>query len=323
VIEARLDRGRGANVTGLVRDGTLKIGDSIVAGTSYGRVRALTDEHGHDLTFAGPSRPVIVLGLTSVPLAGDSLLVVPEERIARQITEKREATQRAADLARRRSRITLEEFSEAVSQSKLDTLSLIIKGDTSGSVEALENALMTLDIPEELRLNIIHRAVGDVTQNDINLASIDQAIIIAFNVKTQIQVAKFAEAAGVTIKDYNVIYAVSEDIEQALKGMLKPIYQEFEAGRGEVMEIFSSSKFGEIAGCLVRKGIVRRNSKVSVERQEQLIAQNLVVESLRRFKDDVTEVKEGFECGVGLQGFSGLEVGDYILVMERREVPRT
>ncbi|MDR2538079.1 MAG: translation initiation factor IF-2 [Bifidobacteriaceae bacterium] len=322
VIEARLDRGRGATVALLIRDGTLKVGDSIVAGTSYGRIRALTDEHGVKVKRAIPSQPVIALGFTTVPSAGDTFLVVEEERTARQIADKREATQRAADLARRRTKVTLEEFSHQVSQSKLENLSLIIKGDTSGSVEAIEDSLIKLETPEELRLNIIHRAVGDVTQNDVNLASVDQAVIIAFNIKVQPQVAKFAEDAGVEIRHYNIIYAVTEEIETILKGMLKPITEIYEVGNAEVMEIFDSSKFGQIAGSLVRDGIMIKNRSARVERAGAIVADHLTIESLRRFKDDVTEVKTGFECGIGLKGYNDLEVGDRIICLDTREVPR-
>ena len=237
-IEAHLDKGRGPVATVLVQSGTLRIGDSIVAGGGYGRVRAMLDEHGDNVEEARPSRPVMVLGLTSVPGAGDTFLVAPDDRTARQIAERREAAQRAASLAKRRKRISLEDLNEALAAGKVDNLNLILKGDVSGSVEALEDALLKIDVGDEVELRIIHRGVGAITQNDVNLATVDSAIIIGFNVKPAERVAELAEREGVDMRFYSVIYSAIEDIEAALKGMLKPEYEEIQLGTAEVREVF-------------------------------------------------------------------------------------
>src|SRR5690625_100274 len=235
-IEANLDRGRGAVATVLVQSGTLNVGDAIVAGTAHGRVRAMFDEHGNEVQQATPSRPVQVLGLTSVPRAGDSFLVSPDDRTARQIADRRETAERAATLAKRRKRVSLEDFTEHLEAGKVETLNLVIKGDVSGAVEALEDALLKIDVGDEVQLRIIHRGVGAITQNDVNLATVDSAIIIGFNVRTAERVAELAEAEGVEIKYYSVIYAAIEEIEASLKGMLKPEYQEVELGTAEIRD---------------------------------------------------------------------------------------
>jgi translation initiation factor IF-2 len=322
-IEANLDKGRGAVATILVQSGTLQVGDSIVAGTAYGRVRAMFDEHGEPVEEATPARPVMVLGLTSVPRAGDTFLVAPDDRTARQIAEKREAAERAALLAKRRKRISLEDFTQALQQGKVETLNLVLKGDVSGAVEALEDALLKIDVGDEVDLRVIHRGVGAITQNDVNLATVDNAVIIGFNVKTGERVAELADREGVDIKFYSVIYQAIDDVEAALKGMLKPEYEEAQLGTAEVREVFRSSKFGNIAGCLVRSGTIRRNTKARVLRNGTVIEDNLSVESLKRFKDDATEVREGYECGIGLGSFNDLRVDDVIETFEMREKPRS
>jgi translation initiation factor IF-2 len=322
-IEANLDKGRGAVATVLVQSGTLHVGDSIVAGTAYGRVRAMFDEHGEPVEEATPARPVMVLGLTSVPRAGDTFLVAPDDRTARQIAEKREAAERAALLAKRRKRISLEDFTQALQQGKVETLNLVLKGDVSGAVEALEDALLKIDVGDEVELRVIHRGVGAITQNDVNLATVDNAIIIGFNVKTGERVAELADREGVDIKFYSVIYQAIDDVEAALKGMLKPEYEEAQLGTAEVREIFRSSKFGNIAGCLVRSGTIRRNTKARVLRNGTVVQDNLSVESLKRFKDDATEVREGYECGIGLGSYNDLRVDDVIETFEMREKPRS
>ncbi|HET6968581.1 MAG TPA: translation initiation factor IF-2, partial [Ornithinibacter sp.] len=243
-IEANLDKGRGATATVLIQSGTLHVGDAIVAGSSHGRVRAMLDEHGNHLTEATPSRPVQVLGLSSVPRAGDTFVVAPDDRTARQIAEKREAADRQASLAKARKRISLEDLNEALAAGKVDTLNLILKGDVSGSVEALEDALLQIDVGEEVDLRIIDRGVGAITLNNINLAMASNAIIIGFNVRAEGQNAEVAEREGVEIRYYSVIYQAIDEIEQALKGMLKPEYEEVELGTAEIREIFRSSKFG-------------------------------------------------------------------------------
>ena len=317
-IEAHLDRGRGPVATVLVQRGTLNVGDAIVAGGSFGRVRAMLDEFGQNVEVAGPSRPVQVLGFTSVPDAGDTFLVADEDRTARQIAEKRQAAERNAQLAKARKKVSLEDFME---QSKISTLNLIIKGDVSGSVEALEDALMQLDVGAEVDLRVIHRGVGAITKSDITLASASTAVVIGFNVKPEIATAQYADQEGVEVRFYSVIYKAIEEIELSLKGMLKPEYEEVVLGNAEVREIFKSSKAGLIAGSLVQDGIIRRNAKARVLRGGTVVAEDLTVDSLKRFKEDATEVREGFECGIGV-GFKELTTGDIIQVFEMQEKKR-
>ena len=323
-IEANLDRGRGPVATVLVQTGTLRVGDTVVVGDAHGRVRAMFDEYGENVSEALPSRPVQVLGLSSVPRAGDVFLVTNDERTARQIAERRETVKRNATLARRRKRITLEEFDQAVAEGKLDTLNLIIKGDASGPVEALEDSLMQVDVggEDEVQLRVIHRGVGAITQNDVNLATVDNAIIIGFNVRPAERVNEIADEEGVDMRFYNVIYDVIDDIELALKGMLKPIYEEVVLGRAEVREIFRSSKAGTIAGSMVSSGIMRRNTQARLLRDGKVVGDNVTITSLRRFTDDVTEVREGFECGIGLGKSNDIREGDIIENYEMQEKPR-
>ncbi|WP_127571071.1 translation initiation factor IF-2 [Georgenia faecalis] len=321
-IEANLDKGRGPVATVLVQSGTLHVGDAIVAGTAYGRVRAMFGDSGEAVTEAGPARPVQVLGLTSVPRAGDTFLVAGDDRTARQIADKRAAAERAATLAKRRKRISLEDFTKALEQGKVETLNLVLKGDVSGAVEALEDALLKIDVGADVELRIIHRGVGAITQNDVNLATVDNAIIIGFNVRPAERVTELADREGVDIRYYSVIYAAIEDVEQAMRGMLKPEFEEAQLGTAEIRQVFRSSKFGNIAGSIVRSGTIRRGTKARVLRQGVVVGDNLSIDSLRREKDDVTEVREGFECGIGLGSFNDLNVGDTIETFEMREKPR-
>ncbi|WP_168704206.1 translation initiation factor IF-2, partial [Gordonia paraffinivorans] len=318
-IEAHLDRGRGPVATVLVQRGTLRVGDSVVAGDAYGRVRRMVDEHGEDVTEALPSRPVQVIGFTSVCGAGDNLLVVEEDRIARQIADRRNARKRNALAARSRKRISLEDLDSALKETA--QLNLILKGDNAGTVEALEEALLGIDMGDEVSLRIIDRGVGGVTETNVNLATASDAIIIGFNVRAEGKATELANREGVDIRYYSVIYQAIDEIESALKGMLKPIYEEVELGRAEIRAIFKSSKVGNIAGCLVQSGIMRRNAKARLLRDNVVIADNLTVSSLRREKDDVTEVREGYECGLTLT-YSDIKVGDVIETYELQEKPR-
>ncbi len=318
-IEAHLDRGRGPVATVLVQRGTLRIGDAIVAGGSFGRVRAMLDEHGENVEEAGPSRPVQVLGFTSVPSAGDTFLVADEDRTARQIAEKRQAAERNAQLAKARKKVSLEDFME---QSKISTLNLILKGDVSGSVEALEDALMQLDVGAEVDLRVIHRGVGAITKSDITLASASTAVVIGFNVKPEPQTAIFADQEGVEVRFYSVIYQAIEEIELSLKGLLKPEFEEIVLGNAEVRDIFKSSKAGNIAGSIVLDGIIRRNANARLLRNGEVIVADLTIDSLKRFKDDATEVREGFECGIGVGNIKEMAIGDTIQVFEMREKKR-
>jgi translation initiation factor IF-2 len=321
-IEANLDKGRGAVATVLIQSGTLKVGDSIVAGSAHGRVRAMFNEDGAPVESATPSRPVQVLGLQSVPRAGDTFVVTDDERQARQIAEKREAADRNALLAKTRKRVSLEDFTKALEDGKVEALNLVIKGDVSGAVEALEDSLLKIEVDDSVQLRIIHRGVGAVTESDVNLATVDNAIIIGFNVKPDNKAKERADREGVDIRFYSVIYAALEDIEKALKGMLKPEYEEFQLGTAEVRELFKSSKVGTIAGSIVRSGSIKRNSLARVLRAGVVVADNLKVDSLKRFKDDASEVKTDFECGIGLAGFNELELEDIIQTFEMREKPR-
>ena len=320
-IEANLDKGRGAVATMLVQRGTLRVGDSLVVGSSHGRVRAMFDDSGNDVAEAGPSTPVAVLGLTSVPRAGDSFLVASDDRTARQIADKREAAERQAMLAKRRKRVSLEDFDKVLKEGEVDTLNLVIKGDVSGAVEALEDSLLRIDVGEEVALRIIHRGVGAITQNDVNLATVDNAVIIGFNVRPAERVQELADAEGVEIKYYNVIYSAIDDVEAAMKGMLKPIYEEVALGSAEIRQVFRSGKFGNIAGSIVRNGTIKRGTKARLVRDGVVVADNLEIASLRREKDDVTEVREGYECGITL-GYKDIQEGDIIETWEMHEKPR-
>jgi translation initiation factor IF-2 len=318
-IEAHLDRGRGPVATVLIQRGTLHVGDSVVAGDAYGRVRRMVDEHGEDVTEALPSRPVQVIGFTSVPGAGDNFLVVDEDRIARQIADRRSARKRNAMAARTRKRISLEDLDSALKETS--QLNLILKGDNSGTVEALEEALLGIQVDDEVELRVIDRGVGGVTETNVNLASASDAIIIGFNVRAEGKATELANREGVEIRYYSVIYQAIDEIESALKGMLKPIYEERELGRAEIRAIFRSSKVGNIAGCLVQSGIMRRNAKARLLRDNVVVAENLTISSLKREKDDATEVREGYECGLTLT-YSDIKEGDVIETYELVEKAR-
>ena len=321
-IEARLDKGRGAVATVLIESGTLRVGEAIVAGTAYGRVRAMIDENGESVEEAYPSRPVAVQGLSSVPRAGDTFIVTDDDRTARQIAEKREAAERNAQLAKARKRISLEDFTKALEDGKIEALNLILKGDVSGAVEALEESLLKIEVDDSVQLRIIHRGVGAITESDVNLATIDNAIIVGFNVRPDSKARERAQREGVDVRFYSVIYNALEEIESSLKGMLKPEFEEVQSGVAEVREVFKSSKAGTIAGCIVRSGTITRNAKARVIRDGVVLADNLTIESLRRFKDDVTEVKTDFECGIGLGKLKDIQIGDEIETIEMKEKVR-
>jgi translation initiation factor IF-2 len=323
VVEAHLDRGRGPVATVLVQRGTLRVGDSIVAGPAHGRVRAMLDEHGHEITEADPSRPAMVLGLSAVPGAGQNFIVVEDDRMARQIAEKREARERAAMQAKRRVRRSLEDFMASMEKGESQELNLILKGDVSGSVEALEDALSKIDVGEEVGIRVIDRGVGAITETNVDLAAASDAIIIGFNVRPQGKATEMADREGVEIRYYSVIYQAIEEIEAALKGMLKPEFEESTLGQAEIREIFRSSKAGNIAGCMVTSGVIRRNAKVRILRDSAVVADNLDLSSLRREKDDASEVREGFECGLVLRNFQDIKIGDIVESFEMREIPRS
>ena len=322
VVEAHLDRGRGPVATVLVQRGTLRVGDSIVAGPAYGRVRAMLDEYGENIEEAYPSRPAMVLGLTAVPGAGQNFIVVDDDRMARQIAEKREARERAAMQAKRRVRRTLEDFMASMEKGESQELNLILKGDVSGSVEALEDSLAQIDVGDEVSLRVIDRGVGAITETNVDLAAASDAIIIGFNVRPQGKASQMADKEGVEIRYYSVIYQAIEEIEAALKGMLKPEYEEARLGTAEIRDIFRSSKIGNIAGCMVTDGLIRRNAKARLLRDGNVVADNLDLASLKREKDDASEVREGFECGLVLKNYQDIKIGDIVESFEMREIPR-
>jgi translation initiation factor IF-2 len=264
---------------------------------------------------------VQVLGLNAVPGAGDNFLVVSDERVARQIAERREARERSALFAQRRPRVTLEDLESALKSGEREELLLIIKGDVSGSVEALEDALLKIDVGEDVVLRVIGRGVGAITQDDVNLAIASDAVIVGFNVRPAGRAGELAQREGVEIRYYSVIYQAIEEIEAALKGMLKPEFEEAQLGTAEIREIFRVPRIGNVAGCIVRSGTITRGSKARLIRDGVVVSENLTVDSLRRFKDDVTEVREGYECGIGI-GYSDINVGDTIETYEMREKPR-
>ncbi|WKE50119.1 translation initiation factor IF-2 [Corynebacterium tuberculostearicum] len=318
-IEAHLDRGRGPVATVIVQRGTLHVGDSIVVGDAHGRVRRMLDEFGEDVEEAGPSRPVQVQGLSGVPGAGDNLLVVEDDRVARQIANQRDARKRSALQAKQRKRVSLEDLDKVLQETS--TLNLILKGDNAGSVEALEDALLDIKTEDEVELNIIDRGVGAVTETNVSLAAASDAVIIAFNTRAEGKATEMATQEGVDIRYYTIIYKAIEEVEAALKGMLKPIYEERDTGAAEIRALFKSSAVGTIAGCMVTEGKVVRNGKVRLLRDNNVITADAKIESLRHEKDDATEIKAGYECGMVLS-YPDIQVGDIIQAYEEVEVPR-
>lgn len=319
-IESHLDRGRGPVSTVIVQRGTLRVGDSIVVGGNFGRVRRMVDEWGNDVEEAGPSRPVQVQGLNGVPGPGDNLLVVEDDRVARQIAAQRDARHRAAMQARTKKRVSLENLDQALKETS--QLNLILKGDNAGSVEALEEALLKIEVDDEVEVNIIDRGVGAVTQTNVLLAAASDAVIVAFNVRAEGKATEEANNEGVEIRYYSVIYQVIEEVEAALRGMLKPIYEERDLGQAEIRQIFKASAVGLIAGCMVTDGSVKRGAKVRLVRDGNVVTPDATIDSLRREKDDVTEVAKGYECGMVLS-YPDIQVDDIIQAYEMVEVPRT
>ena len=323
VLEAKLDIGRGPVATVLVDKGTLKVGDPMVAGAAWGRVRALINDRGEQIKEAGPSSPVQVLGLSAVPGAGDEFRAAPDEKTARTVAEAREARFRALSQrgdARVQRGVKLEDIFSQIQSGEVATLNVIIKADVHGSLEAVTESLRKL-ARDEVRAAFVHRAVGAITENDIALAAATNATIIGFNVRPDRKVREAAEAEGVEIRTYEIIYKLIEDIEKAMKGMLAPEFEEVVTGEAEVREIFRAPKVGAIAGCAVRSGVITRGSKVRFLRDGTIIWKGAIA-SLRRFKDDVKEVREGFECGIGLTDFQDLKQGDIIETYDLREIAR-
>jgi translation initiation factor IF-2 len=324
VLESHLDIGRGPVANILVQRGTLKVGEPLVAGPAWGRVRALINHLGEQVKEAGPSMPVQVLGLNDVADAGDSCIVAPDEKTARSVAEKREHWHRVANLGREAaapSGARLEDIFEQIQRGDVATLNILLKADTTGSLEALTESLRKLE-RDEVKLAFVHRAVGGITQQDVQLAATSGATIIGFNVRPDRKARELAQVDEVEIRNYEIIYQVLEDIENAMVGMLAPVFEEVVTGEAEVREIFSVPRVGKIAGCMVLNGTITRGSKVRFLRDGTIIWKG-AVNSLRRFKDDVREVQTGFECGIGLTDFQDLKQGDIIETFEEREIPRT
>jgi translation initiation factor IF-2 len=325
VLESNLDAGRGPVVTALIEEGSLHVGDTVVAGQAWGRVRAMFDEHGEQVKVAGPSVPVEVLGLDDVPLAGDELRVAPSDKVARTVAEARAhrrktAAQRSTMMLSGGAR--LEDVFAMVQRGEIATLNLIVKADTQGSLEALTDALRKLDQEhDEVRLSFVHRAVGGISESDISLAVVSNATVLGFNVRPDRHARELAEREGVELRLYEVIYNVLEDVNNALVGMLKPEFEEVVTGDAEVREVFSVPRVGRVAGCYVTNGVITRGSKVRFLRDGTVIWKGAIA-SLRRFKDDVREVREGFECGIGLENYQDLKPGDVIETYEDREIAR-
>ena len=325
VLEANLDIGRGPVATVLVQRGTLKVGDPMVAGAAWGRVRALIDDRGDNVTEAGPSMPVQVLGLSEVAVAGDDFVVAPSEKVANRVADTREHWQRQSSLGREAHALSggakLEDIFEQIRRGEAATLNMVIKADVNGSLEAVTESLRKLE-RDEVKIGFVHRGVGGITENDIQLAAASNATIIGFNVRPERKARDLADVEGVEIRTYEIIYKLLEDIEAAMVGMLAPEFEEVVTGDAEVREIFSVPRIGKIAGCYVTNGVITRNSKVRFLREGTIIWKGKV-QSLRRFKDDATEVAAGYECGIGLSDFQDLKEGDIIETYEEREIERT
>ena len=320
VIEARLDKGRGPVATVLVQSGTLKRGDIVLAGAVFGRVRAMTDENGKTVTEAGPAIPVEIQGLSDVPLAGEDVMVLGDERKAREIALFRQGKFRDVKLAKQQA-AKLENMFGEVGENEVKTLTLIVKADVQGSYEGLSQALTKLST-NEVKVNIVHAAVGGITESDINLALASKAVVIGFNTRADAQARKLAEGSGVQIRYYNIIYDAVDEVKAALSGMLTPEKKESTLGVVEVREVYRISKVGTVAGCYVLEGLVRRGSKIRLLRDSVVVHEG-ELDSLKRFKDDVREVKSGFECGLSIKNYNDLQVGDQLEVYEIVEVSRT
>jgi translation initiation factor IF-2 len=320
VVEARLDKGKGPVATVLVQSGTLKRGDVLLAGAVFGRVRAMLDESGRPVTEAGPSIPVELQGLSDVPNAGDEMVVLGDERKAREIALFRQGKFRDVKLAKKQA-AKLENMFEQMKEDEVKVLPLVIKADVQGSQEALVHALSRLS-HEEVRVTVVHAGVGAITESDVNLALASKAVIIGFNTRADTAARKLAETAGVDIRYYNIIYDAVDEVKAALGGMLAPEKKENVLGLVEVRQVFRISKVGTVAGCYVTEGLVRRAARVRVLR-DNVVIHDGELDSLKRFKDDVREVKAGFECGLSVRSFNDINVGDQLEIYEVQEVART
>ena len=320
VVEARLDKGRGAVSTVLVQQGVLNYGDIVLVGRETGRIRAMVNDSGETIKTAGPSTPVEIQGLTGVPSAGDELIVVADERKAREAAEFRQSKERETRLARQQA-AKLENMFSQMSEGEVKTVNVLIKGDVQGSIEALSESLTKLST-EEVKVSIVHGMVGAINESDINLAMASSGVVIGFNVRADAQARKLAEQEDVQIRYYSIIYEVIDDVKAAMEGLLDPEIREDVMGHVEVREVFRAPKIGTIAGCYVTEGVVKRNANVRIVRDGVVIFEGNI-DSLRRFKDDVNEVKMGTECGIGVVNYSDIKEGDQLEIFEKVEVKVT
>jgi translation initiation factor IF-2 len=320
IVEAKLDKGRGPVATVLVQEGTLKLGDYCVVGIHSGRVRAMQNDRGEKVLEAGPAMPVEVIGLSGVPDAGDVFVAMKDEKQAKEIATLRQIKQREMELAKH-SKLSLDDLYKKIQSGEVKDLNVIVKGDVQGSVEAVGESLRKLST-DAVRLNVIHSAVGAVTESDVNLATASNAIIIGFNVRPEVKAQGMAEKEGVDIRLYNVIYDAVEDVKKAMEGLLEPTFKEKYLGRAEVREVFSVPKIGNVAGSYIQDGKVVRNAQVRLLRDNVVIYTGKM-SSLRRFKDDVKEVATGYECGIGLENYNDIKLGDIIEAFEMEKVAAT
>jgi translation initiation factor IF-2 len=318
VIESRLDKTRGATATLLVQNGTLRIGDSVVTGETYAKIRAMYDDKGEPITEAGPSTPVMILGLAEVPTAGDTFEVVADDRTARSIASERVEQRRAASTAPATQARTLETFFAAAEAGQTKELNLILKADVQGSIEPIANSLDKLG-DDKVKVKILHQAAGNITEGDVMLASASKAIILGFSVTFDGTAQRIAEAEGVEVRLYNIIYNIIEDVQKALTGLLEPVYKEVITGHGEIRQVFKVTKVGKVAGCMVIDGELTRNTMARIKRGDQVLREDKIV-SLKRFQEDVPEVKTGFECGLNFGNFNDFEVGDIIEAYKKERV---
>ena len=317
VVEARLDKGRGAVCTILVQHGELKYGDIVLVGRETGRVRAMVDDQGNMIKIAGPSKPVEVQGLSGVPSAGDEMIVVADERKAREAAQFRQTKEREGRLARQQA-AKLENMFAQMGEGETKNVNVLIKGDVQGSIEALSESLVKLST-DEVKVSVVHGMVGAINESDINLAMASSAFVIGFNVRADAQARKLAEQEDVQIRYYSIIYEVIDDVKAAMEGLLDPEIREDVMGNVEVREVFKAPKIGTIAGCFVTDGVVKRNAHVRIVRDSIVIFEGNI-DSLRRFKDDVSEVKAGTECGIGVVNYSDIKVGDQLEIFDKVEV---
>jgi translation initiation factor IF-2 len=321
VIEANLDKGRGPVATALVQRGSLDVGDVLVSGTAYARIRAMQDENGMAVDHAGPSKPVLILGWSAVPNAGDDVREVADERAARHVAQERESRVRAAELVVSSRPPTLADLMEQAADAEVPELNLVLKADVQGSLGALADAFLKLP-QDEVRIRVIHSAAGGITENDIALALASKAIVIGFNVRPDANARSLAEKEGVDVRLYRVIYEAISDVRQALSGLLAPEQREEDRGRAEVRATFRVPRIGLVAGCYVLDGTITRGSRARVVR-DGVIVYDGRIGSLRRFKDDAREVAQGYECGIGIENFQDVKEGDIIEAYEVREVARS